>query len=112
MPSAVVSFDNQIVMPYLAVGSFATKNGVTDTSRMVEEFIARSKIPYNEYSALWIEKGYPVARTSYLMVSKLNELASCASYQIFAYLRVVQPKKPRGLGLSRGTRLNRSSPMP
>lgn len=43
---------------------FATKNGVTDTSRIVEDFIANSTIPYHEYSSWWIEKGYLRACTT------------------------------------------------
>ncbi|ELR12940.1 uncharacterized protein ACA1_096000 [Acanthamoeba castellanii str. Neff] len=37
---------------------FATKNGVTDTSKLVESYVARSDIPYLEYSARWVDKGY------------------------------------------------------
>jgi hypothetical protein len=51
--------DGSMVCPFYTEGKlrFATKNGVTDTSRIVEAFIARSPIAYLDYSALWVDKG-------------------------------------------------------
>lgn len=44
---------------------FATKNGVTDTTRIVEDYISKSNISYNEYSAAWIERGYCQSSAAY-----------------------------------------------
>jgi len=52
--------DGSMVCPFYTEGKlrFATKNGVTDTSRVAESYISRSGIPYYDYSALWIGRGY------------------------------------------------------
>jgi hypothetical protein len=52
--------DGSMVCPFYTEGKlrFATKNGVTDTSKLVESHVARSNIPYLEYSARWVDKGY------------------------------------------------------
>jgi hypothetical protein len=109
--------DGSMVCPFYTEGKlrFATKNGVTDTSKLVESYVARSDIPYLEYSARWVDKGYRLLQL--LRRSPLCALASCVSCvsfvscescplivvrQIFAHLRVVQPEESGGARLPRG----------
>jgi T4 RnlA family RNA ligase len=53
--------DGSMVSPFYSQGKlrFATKNGITDTTKIVEEFIAsRPTIDYRGYSARWIARGW------------------------------------------------------
>jgi hypothetical protein len=96
-----------MVCPFYTEGKlrFATKNGVTDTSKLVESHVARSAIPYLEYSARWVDKGYRLLQHLTVCVCVCVCVVLCPLIvvrQIFAHLRVVQPKESGGARLPRG----------
>lgn len=37
---------------------FGTKNGLTDTALIAEEYIASGKFSYQEFSQKWVDKGF------------------------------------------------------
>lgn len=52
--------DGSLISPFFTMGKlrFATKQGVTDTTALVEKYIEACQIPYTEFCTEWIEKGY------------------------------------------------------
>jgi len=52
--------DGTMISPYFTASKlrYATKAGVTDNTYLVEDYISRSNIPYNEFCTEWIERSF------------------------------------------------------
>ena len=56
----LVKLDGSMIAPFFTEGKlrYATKQTVTDTSLLVEEFVKKSGINFDDFCTNWIEKGY------------------------------------------------------
>ena len=56
----LVKLDGSMISPFYTLGKlrYATKQTVTDTSLIVEEFVKNSGIDYDKFCENWIHKNY------------------------------------------------------